>query len=170
MNTNKKVWICLAGNAITMMLVILIIIIFRDNSGKYFRFGPNKDLVVISVKINTWFKWIMVLVFVGLIKGCQVLVNELGSPILGFRIYNPDVKKITDFTKNELNFLGNSMWFVNNFREILMVVITITQFDIALFGMIMSELVSVFTVRHLLNEKEFVDDHDDELKEVLIEK
>jgi hypothetical protein len=37
-----------------------------------------------------------------------------------------------------------------------MVVVNITQFDIALSGMIMSEIISIFTVRHLLNTKKFV--------------
>jgi hypothetical protein len=90
----------------------------------------------------------MVLVFISIIRGCDVLVNELASPILGFRIYDPDCKVIEYFTKN-------SMWFTNNFRGILTIVITIIQFDIAFFGMIASEFVSIFTVRHLLNQKEF---------------
>jgi hypothetical protein len=37
-----------------------------------------------------------------------------------------------------------------------MTVVNITQFDIALSGMIMSEIISIFTVRHLLNTKKFV--------------
>ena len=90
-----------------------------------------------------------------MVKGCDVLVNEIGSPILGFRVYNPDKKIIDDFTKNELNFLANSMWFVNGFRTVLMAVVTITQVDIAFSGMIISEIVSIFTVRHLLNCKTF---------------
>jgi hypothetical protein len=94
-------------------------------------------------------------IFIALIKGCDVLVNELGSPILGFRVYNPDKKNIDDFNKNELNFLANSMWFTNSFRNILMAVITVTQIDIAFSGMFISEIVSIFTVRHLLNSKTF---------------
>jgi hypothetical protein len=91
-----------------------------------------------------------------MVKGCDVMVNEIGSPILGFPVYNPDKKIIDDFTKNQLNFLANSMWFVNGFRTVLMAVITITQVDIAFSGMIVSEIVSIFTVRHLLNCKTFV--------------
>jgi hypothetical protein len=154
--TNHKVWLCLIGNALTMLMITIFIFVFRDPNSKYFRYGPYDDLIVISIKIDTWIKWAFLLFFVGIIKGCDVLVNELGSPILGFRIYNPDCKKISDFTKNELNFLGNAMWFVNSFRSLLMVVITITQFDIALSAMLMSQLVSIFTVRHLLNDKEFI--------------
>ncbi len=156
LTNSRKVWLCLIGNVIAMILVLIFVCIFRDDSSKYFRFGPNEDLIVISILINTWNKWFGLILFIGIIKSCDVLVNELGSPILGFRIYNPDKKVIDDFTKNELNFLANAMWFTNSFRSVLMVVVNITQFDIALSGMIMSEILSIFTVRHLLNTKKFV--------------
>ena len=156
LTNSRKVWLCLIGNVITMILVLILVSIFKDDNSTYFRFGPNEDLIVISILIDTWSKWVGLLIFIGIIKSCDVLVNELGSPILGFRIYNPDKKIIDDFTKNELNFLANAMWFTNSFRSVFMTVVNITQIDIALCGMIMSEIISVFTVRHLLNTKKFV--------------
>jgi hypothetical protein len=138
-----------------MTLVLVIVCIFRDEQSKYFRAGPYPDLIVISIKIDTWNKWIVLNLFIALIKSCDVLVNELGGPILGFSVYNPDKKNIIDFSKNELNLLANVMWFTNAFRGILMAVITVTQIDIAFSGMFISELVSIFTVRHLLNAKTF---------------
>ena len=156
LSNSKKVWLCLIVNFITMLLVLIIVSIFRSEKSTYFKFGPSKDLIVISVEIDTWKKWILLNIFIWLVKGCDVMVNEIGSPILGFRVYNPDKKIIDDFTKNQLNFLANSMWFVNGFRTVLMAVITITQVDIAFSGMIVSEIVSIFTVRHLLNCKKFV--------------
>ena len=86
----------------------------------------------------------------------EAIVNEIGSPILGFNVYNPDKKIITDFTKNELNFLANAMWMINGVRGVISVVITITQFDLALSSVLLSEIASIFTVRFLLNEKEFI--------------
>ena len=138
-----------------MSLVLVIVCVFRDDESKYFRFGPHSDLIVISIRIDTWAKWALLNLFIGLVKGCDVLVNELGSPILGFRVYDPDKTIIDDFGKNELNFLANAMWFTNGFRGVLMAVITVTQIDIAFSGMIISELVSIGTVRHLLNGKTF---------------
>ena len=155
LTNNRKVWVCLFGNFITMIAVLCFVCIFRDDSSTYFRYGPHDDLIVISICINTWNKWVLLILFIGLIKSCDVLVNELGSPVLGFSIYNPDKKIIDEFTKNELNFLANAMWMTNGFRNILMAVVTVTQFDIALVGMLMSEFVSIFTIRHLLNTKKF---------------
>jgi hypothetical protein len=142
-------------NTLTLILVITIVCIFRDPDSLYFRLGPSEDLVIISIRINTWNKWCVLLLFIGIIKSVEVIVNELGSPVLAFSVYNPDKKHIIDFTKNELNFLTNSMWFVNGIRVILLIVVSVTQFDIALLGAISSEIVSIFTVRQLLNEKTF---------------
>ena len=44
-------------------------------------------------------------------------------PILGFNVYNPDKKIITDFSKNELNFLANLMFTINSIKSIFMVII-----------------------------------------------
>ena len=155
MTPSQKVWVCLFGNSIVLCAVIVMVVLFRDNTSKYFRYGPHEDLILISVKIDTWFRWWSALGFVGIIKGCEVLVNELGSPVLSFNVYNPDKKVITDFTKNELNFITNAMWFINGLRGIMMTVLTITQFDLAFCSVIISESVSILTVRILLNEKTF---------------
>jgi len=168
-SNKNKVIVCIIGNYITAFLVTIFVIIFRDSNGKYFRFGPQSDLIIISILIDTWLKWILAVFFIGIVKGCEVLVNELGSPILGFRVYNPDCKVITDFTKNELNFLTNAMWFVNGFRSVLMTVVSITQVDLAFAGMIISEIVSIFTVRILLNEKKFIKESEKEGDSIFID-
>lgn len=163
MDTRKKLIYCLIGNFVAMLAVVLVVSLFKDDSSTYLRFGPSDDLILVSIKINTWGKWSGALLFIAVIRGCEVLVNEIGSPILGFNVYNPDKKVITDFTKNELNIYANTMWTLNSLRSVLMVIINITQFDLALSSVIVSELVSIFTVRMLLNEKQFVRDGDQDL-------
>jgi hypothetical protein len=126
-----------------------------NEGGDYFRFGPNDDFKLISVTINDWFKYAAVLSFIAIINMIKVISEEIGGPILGFNIYNPDKKVITDFTKNELQIYGNSMFALSGMRNIFIMLITITQFDIALWSLIVSEVASIFTIRMLLNEKSF---------------
>ena len=77
----------------------------------------------------------------------------MASPILGFNIYNPDKKEIIQFTRFELQFYANSMWFLNGLKRVLMVVISVSQIDIALLHVIYSEITSWYTIRILLLEK-----------------
>ena len=112
---NKLFW-CLLLNTIILIIVIVLIIIFRNDQSKYFRFGPQDDLIVISIHINTWTKYFYFIGVICPIKIIEVIVNEYAMPVLGFNIYNPDKKEITEFTKNELQFYANSMYIVNAIR------------------------------------------------------
>jgi hypothetical protein len=93
------------------------------------------------------------------VESSRVFINEIASPILGFNIYNPDKKVITEFSKNELQILANTMWFINSITNSLFVMITISQIDIALLRTLYSEITTIFTIRMLLNEKEFTYDN-----------
>jgi hypothetical protein len=48
------------------------------------------------------------------------------------------------------------MWFINSLTNSLFVMITISQIDIAILRILYSEITTIFTIRMLLNEKEFV--------------
>jgi hypothetical protein len=85
----------------------------------------------------------------------DVIINEMASPILGFNIYNPDKKEITQFTRFELQFYANSMWLLNGLKRVLMVVVSVSQIDIALLRVVYSEITSWYTIRILLLEKKF---------------
>jgi len=155
MKTAKQVWICLLCNIALTFVTVIVMIIFKDPKSIYFRIGPHADLFVVSICVDTWTKWMTVVLFVGLSKIGDVLINEIGSPILGFNVYNPDKEVITEFTKNELQLLANSMFIVNGIRQVLMFVVNVAQVDMAMIGLLLSESASLFTIRYLLNKKTF---------------
>lgn len=132
-----------------------MIIGFDDGKSKYFRFGPQIDFILISTTINTWTKYCMVMIFVSIIKVSQCFIAEIAHPIIGFNIYNPDKKVITEFTKLELQLYGNLMYTIDGIRDVVMIVMSISQIDIALWGILCSEIASIFTIRMILNEKKF---------------
>ena len=92
----------------------------------------------------------------------DMLVSEFANPILAFNIYNPDKEVITDFTHCELQFFAQSLWFINGVRAALMLIVTISQFDIAVAKVVYTELTGLFTVYFLLSEKRFALDEEEE--------
>jgi hypothetical protein len=166
LSPRHKIIVCIIGNALILLTVLFTVIILKDDSSKYFRIGPNNDLLIISVKINTYISYILLLVFIAITKLGEVMVEEIGMPILGFRIYNPDAKVITDFGKLELQIMGNLMFVISNIRGILMIVVSVSQIDVALWGVIISNITSVITIRILLNEKKFEKDGQDQSDEM----
>ena len=111
---HKKLKACILANSVLLIIIIIILSIFRSESAdKYWNYGPNKDLILISIQIDTWKKYFILLVFIALIRITEVVVGEIANPILGFSIYNPDKKVITEFTKNELQIYGNTMFLID---------------------------------------------------------
>ena len=165
MKAKTKLTYCVAGNILLLVVIVIIITHFQHES-KYFRFGPSNDLIVISVNINTNNKYLTLLFIISLVKIIKVVVEEIGMPVVGFNIYNPDKKVITEFTKNELQFFGNMMFLTSSLRYIFEVMITITQLDIAIYSVIISEITTIFTIRLLLNEKRFTKNGDDGMLEL----
>ena len=166
---NRKLKICVFSNLLLLSFVITVILLFKDDKSTYLRWGPQDDLIIISVAINNMTKYFMLLGIIAIIKISDVVIAEIASPIIGFNIYNPDKKVITDFTKNELQFYGNSMYLIDAIKAVLLIMVNISQIDIALWGVIVSETTSLFTIRMLLNEKEFKLKNDSELKDPLVE-
>ena len=138
-----------------MVLIAVLISLFDNHTSRYWRYGPQEDLVLISVPINTHTRYWILVLLIGFFKTSQVIISEIAHPILGFNIYNPDKKEITEFTQNELQLYGNSMYLIDSIRYTLMILVSISQIDIALWGVFFSELTSLFTIRMLLNEKTF---------------
>ncbi len=146
------------------------IILLNDNTSKYFRWGWNDDLILISIPINTQKRYLYTILFISIMRISHVIIGEIAHPIIGFNIYNPDKKEITEFSKIELQMYGNLMYLIEGFKNILTVMLSITQIDIALISMLVSEVTSIYTINMLLNEKTFVKSIDDytELEEVIV--
>ena len=161
----RKIQICLGLNIFLLLFISSCITIFASDS-KYFRFGPHEDFLLISVKINTQARYIFLLCLIACNNCIKVLISELGEPVLVFNVYNPDKKIITDFTKPQLLFYANSMFFVGNTRRVFELMISITQIDIALFSIIVEQLMSLGTVYFLVSEKEFKPKHHECISEI----
>jgi hypothetical protein len=165
MKNNNKLKYCVLINFILFLIILFTIIICKDNNN-YMTYGPNDKLYVLSIKINTMKKYIILQLFLLFIEFSRVFTNEIASPILEFNIYNPDKKIITEFTKNELQLLANLMWMINSVTNALFVMITISQIDIAILRIIYSEMTTIITIRLLLNEKTFMNENNKYLIEI----
>jgi hypothetical protein len=153
----NKIRICLILNTLLVIFIGFYITNFATNS-TYFRIGPNDDFIFISVSIDTNEKYISLLVLVLIFFNdlIRVIVHELGDPVLGINVYNPDKTEIREFSKSQLYFYSNAMYFVSNIRDIFNVLINVTQIDIALFSVLVEQMVTSVTIYMLLNEKKFI--------------
>jgi hypothetical protein len=154
-----KVRVCLVLNAALLAVVLTCIAaLATDDDVPYFHVGPHPDFVLISVRIDTPRRYAALLTLIAGMNCVKVVVAELGEPVLVFNVYNPDKRIVTDFTRAQLLGYANAMFFVSNVRRVFEVMITVTQFDIALFSIVVEQLASMATVCYLVREKAFAVD------------
>ena len=160
-------------NAMLVSLIALFVSMY-STADAYMRYGPQADLKLLGVAIDTWPRYWIFQLFLGCIQVTDVIIQDLANPILGFNIYNPDKKIITEYTKNELQLYAQSFWFLSQMKGALMLMVTITQLDITISKCVFSELAGIVAIRILLNDKKFIAggaaENPDELTEAMLSK
>lgn len=163
MNLKTQLFWCIFCSSLLTLLALGLTIFFADSN--WFSFGPSKNLIVAGVIIDTYYKYVVLVLIVVLNSSIDMIIKEFADPILGFNVYNPDKKVITDFqSKRQLQILANSYWAVSNFRNIFTVLISISQFDLALIKWFSLELTAIYTINTLLKKKRFLTEKEEEIE------
>ena len=119
-----------------VLLATLVFAVTTLASDAYFRAGPHPDFTLVGVVVDTPARYAGLLALIGVTNCIKVVVAEMGEPVLVFNVYNPDKTLITDFTRTQLLWYANLMFFVSNTRRVFEVLVTVTQFDIAVFSVV----------------------------------
>lgn len=163
MKLKSQLNLCIVGSALLTLVALLLTIIFAEDG--WFSFGPSSHLIIAGVVIDTPAKYsvlVSIIVFNSII---DMLISEFAQPILGFNIYNPDKKVITDFnSKRELQVLASLYWAFNNLRGVFTILISITQVDLALIKWFVLETTAIYTINTILSKKRFSTESDEEVE------
>ena len=85
----------------------------------------------------------------------EVFLNDLANPLIAFSTYNPYKNTIKDFSRFELELYSNLIYFVQVSKTFLKIAVTVSQFDIALWSLLSSQIAGSYVINYLLNEKTF---------------
>jgi hypothetical protein len=157
MFTKQSLKYCICANILVLAILISIIIILgHDNP--YLRIGPNVDLIILGIRIDTWIKYFILQVFVAINEILDVSLTEIGYPFLTLQVYDTDKKEIHDFTRVELQLYTNIYYIIGSVRYVFTLLITLSQVDIALLKVIYGESITIYNVRRMLKHKVFPDE------------
>ena len=163
MKLKDQLKLCIIGSAVLTIITLIFTTVFAEDKG-WFSFGPSNHLSIAGVIIDTREKYSVLVIAVVLNSVIDMVISEFAQPILGFNIYNPDKKLITDFkSKRELQLLATLYWSFNNLRSVFTNLISITQVDLALIKWVVLEITAVYTINILLSKKRFVEGIEEEL-------
>jgi|SRR6056297_111278 len=137
-------------------MVLLMFLSLLDTKSSYIGFGPSDDFYVVTIQVNTWAKYIGVLVMIAVIKISTTFSMDFAYPIIHFNVYDPNKKNVRDFKRWELWTMTNMVFASGSIRSVFMMVITVSRIDIAFFGVLVSELTCIIVVGILLKKKNFL--------------
>lgn len=161
MRKQTKVSLCIGSNAVTVILLFFMLNVFnREGDGNLWKFGPSDDLFLLSIPINTWMRYWLVIVMIGLIKISEVLVNDFASPDVFFATFDTDRKNIYGFTQFSLWILTVIQQLSNDLGNIFKTIILVTRLDVALISVLIQNLTGVVSVYLLLSKKTFYPNND----------
>ena len=141
-----------------MLLIFVFLIclfVFNKNNVNYLNFGWSKNFVFISITIDTPLKYFLLCLFILFLNLSEVLLNEIANPIIQFSTYNPYKNVIKDFSRKELEWYSNIVYFIQTMKKFLQIFIILSQFDILIISLISSQLAAYLAIGILLNEKHF---------------
>lgn len=154
-NQSLSLKISALGDICVTSVVLIIFISLLNTNSSYIGFGPSDDFYVVTMRVDTWAKYIGVLVMIALIKVSSTFTMDFAYPIIHFNVYDPNKKEVENFKRWELWALTNTMFASTSIRSVFMMVITVSRIDIAFFGVIVSELTCIIVVGTLLRKKQF---------------
>lgn len=139
------------ANVVASMVMLLVVSTLAGRN--LYEFGPSPRLVVLTVVVDTTAKYLCIVLGYTFMSMIDVVVNDIGSPNLGFSIYDPTRTVIYGFTRVELEVLANLQWAASGLIQIFRVMILVARFDISIISFIASQLTSIVVVHYLLNRK-----------------
>ena len=148
--------LCVSINLFFLTIFILSFFIFNNGTSNYFRIGWSDDFLFVSMYIDTPQKYFTLCFFIMTLNISEIFLNDVAYPIINFSTYNPYKTEIHDFTRNELEFYSNIIYFVQGTKKLLQIATTVSQIDLAFLTLISSQISIFFVIRYLLNKKNFI--------------
>lgn len=116
----------------------------------YFHFGPSNDLCFISIRINTWWKWIVILLLTIIIDAAATLSAEFYSPWISNALADPDGPP----TNPCMAHIIQQVYYVNYYlQNAIWTFVSLTQVDLLLCSMLSSNIVCIYTTSKYLKQK-----------------
>jgi hypothetical protein len=138
-----------------LTLILAILLIAGDGGNAYFAFGPDVNLHFVSFTIDSWGKYVGVLVGIIPLAWMDVYSYDKIGPYFFERIYMED-SPIKDWTREEkwkLAFWAELSYGTTNFRMILDTLLTVTNFYFAIWRWILKEIICIYIINGNLNRK-----------------
>ncbi|MAD25982.1 MAG: hypothetical protein CMO44_17605 [Verrucomicrobiales bacterium] len=142
-----------------VIVVCIVGVVFAfSHSSSYFRFGPNSDFTLAGVAIDTTEKYTWLLVAIFLLRATKTLAESYCEIPLTFMIYDDKRQAIdvaTELSKRAILCTSLLYSTASSMRGLFKILITVSQFDVALADLLFGELIQYMIVHDILSTRTF---------------
>lgn len=156
MNKVQVLNISIIINLLFLFLFSGSIIFYNDGYSYYFKIGWSDKFDFASIIINNPTKYILLCLFIIVLNISEIFLNDIATPLIQFSTYNPYKLIIHDFSRCELEFYSNMIFFIQTTKRFIQIYVTFSQIDIAIISLLSSQTAVAMAIRYLLDKKTFV--------------
>ena len=144
----------------TWMIIVIIIISYStkyslDGKNNFYRFGPNKELKIMGLQINNYFRYFTVISYCFINSGIRTLYYSILKPWL--------INNIQDETKikeKSIHFLAYEITVVSTiyiwFDWLLYMNILLSQIDLILVEIVAELFMSLYSTKYYLQKTDYI--------------
>lgn len=118
---------------------------------RYFRFGPSDSLCFVSVRINTWWKWVVILFLTMMMDCSATFASEIFTPWMSNVLGDPKGPVTNKCMAHLIQQLYNVNYYLQN---AIWTFVALTQVDLLVFSMLASCGICFYTTQNYLKMKD----------------
>lgn len=159
--SDKRVLFAVFVQFIMIVIFIGISVVFElmddDHScvftlSHYFHVGPSVDLCFVSVRINNWWKWVVILFLTMLLDCSATLASETATPWISNVLGNPDGRPTNKWMAHLIQQITNVNYYLQN---AIWTFVALTQVDLLVFSMLASCVICFYTTHNYIKAKNY---------------
>lgn len=156
MNKVQVLNISIIINLLFLFLFSGSVMIYNDGYSSYFKIGWSDKFDFASIIINNPTKYTLLCLFIIVLNISEIFLNDIATPLIQFSTYNPYKLIIHDFSRCELEFYSNMIFFIQTTKRFIQIYVTFSQIDIAIISLLSSQTAVAMAIKYLLDKKTFV--------------
>jgi len=132
-------------------IVIVFLVLNKNNNSSYLKYGPNNDLVIIGIRINNVLKYALLVFLIIINIIMRNINNEIIRPWIILNIQNT-VQQIENKKEcYEISIISNFYVWFDWFCSLILL---FSQIDICLIDIFVDLLSTIILTRYYLKQKE----------------
>ena len=94
-------------NVCILTVVSVLAVMCDDGQSRYWQTGPQNDLKIVSVRIDTWHRYAALVILIICLNIGRVIVDDVCNPTIFFPVYDPSVTEVVGWSHDQLALSAN---------------------------------------------------------------